>query len=104
MDFNQYQEGARATRIQETGHRIIYPTLGLAGEAGEVVELVKKSLRPGVGLDEMEVAKEMGDVLWYLGALADDLGITLEMVAEINLKKLADRAKKGVISGSGSNR
>lgn len=87
-----------STRLKETGHRIIYPTLGLAGETGEVVELVKKSLRPGGSLSELDMALELGDVLWYIAALCDDLGLPMGTVADLNLKKLAERKKKGEIA------
>lgn len=76
-------------------------------------EALKKSLRKGevkadVGIaadiDVEGIVKEMGDVLWYLASLADDLGVTLDNVAKTNIKKLADRAARGVIKGEGDNR
>jgi NTP pyrophosphatase (non-canonical NTP hydrolase) len=80
-----------------------YLTLGLMGEAGEVAEKVKKKIRDGK-FDEVEVAKELGDVLWYLTRLSDAIGCDLEWVAMGNVQKLTDRAKRNVLSGSGDNR
>lgn len=108
MLVNEYQEQAVATAIYGQGQSIIYPTLGLAGEAGEVAEKVKKVLRDkgGIFTDEikLEIAKEASDVLWYISALARDLGYSLEEIAEINLSKLKSRQERNVISGSGDNR
>lgn len=97
MLLDDYQTAARSTRLKNVGHRIIYPTLGLTGEAGEVAELVKKHLR-GRELDEHEMALEMGDVLWYLAALADDIGIPLSVIAALNLEKLSKRKREGEIA------
>ena len=103
MDLNDYQLKAISTAIYPTGYRVIYPTLGLTGEAGEVAEKVKKTLRDG-GLNVESLRKELGDVLWYLAALARDLGLTLEEIAQENLKKLQDRKDRGVLKGSGDDR
>ena len=103
MDLNDYQLKAIGMAIYPTGYRIIYPTLGLTGEAGEVAEKVKKTLRDG-GLNVEGLRKELGDVLWYLAALARDLGLTLEEIAQENLKKLQDRKDRGVLKGSGDDR
>lgn len=81
----------------------VYNSLGLAGETGEFIEKVKKRIRDGV-FDPKLAALELGDVLWYLSQLASDLGFTLEEVARMNLKKLADRKARGVIHGSGDER
>jgi NTP pyrophosphatase (non-canonical NTP hydrolase) len=82
--------------------------LGLAGESGEVAEKIKKLYRdhggvPGLGSVNM-IKKELGDVLWYITALADNLGITLQDVAVANLSKLSDRQQRGVIQGEGDER
>ena len=81
---------------------IIYPTLGLCGESGEVAEKVKKHLRDGASLDELK--KELGDVLWYLASIASDLNISLNDIALTNVEKLQSRMERGKISGSGDNR
>ena len=106
MTLNEYQEAAYATAIYPDSANIIYPALKLAGEAGEVAEKVGKFLRGDYGYETLkkEVRKELGDVLWYVAALAEDLGISLEIIAHENLEKLQDRKERGVLKGSGDNR
>ena len=109
MDLNAYQHGARQTaRYPDVGANPIYPTLGLCGEAGEVADKVKKVLRDQNGCFSDAVKQslllELGDVLWYLAQLASELGFELDQVAEANLEKLASRAARNVISGSGDHR
>ena len=103
MRFDEYQEEAKKTAIYPDQYRVVYPALGLAGEAGEVAEKVKKHIRDGV-LNVEELKKELGDVLWYLAAITSDLGLNLDDVAESNLQKLRSRQARGVISGNGDNR
>lgn len=98
MDFNEYQEYAAETAVHPGGNDgVVYLALGLGGEAGEVQESVKKWQR-GLGamgeLDEEhldDVPHELGDVLWYLARLADELGYDLEDIAEQNVEKLGAR-------------
>ncbi len=108
MNFNEYQKDAMKNKVYGYGDNIIYPTLGLTNEAGEVAGKVKKVLRDYEGKFEGEnlnkIADEVGDVLWYLAALAEDLGFTLDEIAERNITKLTDRRNRGVIQGSGDNR
>ena len=109
MDLNAYQHGARQTaRYPDVGANPIYPTLGLCGEAGEVADKVKKVLRDQNGCFSDAVKQslllELGDVLWYVAQLASELGFELDHVAEANLEKLASRAARNVISGSGDHR
>ena len=107
MDLNDYQYQANETAIYPHSARMTYPALGLTGEAGEVADKVKKLIRDNRPLDAKErheIAKEVGDVLWYIAALARDLGIDMETIARMNLQKLQDRAARGVIQGSGDNR
>lgn len=108
MNLNDYQEKAEQTAIYSDEYAILYPTLGLVGEAGEVANKVKKILRDNegeMGEEQREsLISELGDVLWYVSALAKDLDISLEEVATRNLDKLQNRKEKGVISGSGDNR
>jgi NTP pyrophosphatase (non-canonical NTP hydrolase) len=109
MDLNAYQQGARATaRYPQVGQNPIYPTLGLCGEAGEVADKVKKVLRDNEGVfsDDTRQALmlELGDVLWYVAQLSSELGFELNAVAEANLNKLASRAARNVIAGSGDHR
>lgn len=103
MDLNSYQFHALSTALYPANEKITYPTLGLVGEAGEVAEKVKKWKRDGK-LDVQATAKELGDVLWYLAVLANDLGFKFSDIAEMNLAKLQDRANRGVLQGSGDNR
>lgn len=109
MTLNDYQHGARLTAVYPDEYKLIYPALGLAGEAGEAVEKIKKAVRKG-GTDYMRhldvagLVKELGDVMWYVANVASDIGVTLEGVAMVNLEKLQDRANRGVIKGEGDLR
>lgn len=104
MNFKEYQELAKTTAIYPEAAKIFYPCIGLAGEVGEICEKVKKHVRDGKVLDTEDLKKELGDVLWYLSALASDLGIDLEDVATTNYEKLKSRQERNVIKGSGDNR
>ena len=108
MNFKEYQEEAVKTAVYGAGHQIIYPALGLTNEAGEVAGKIKKVLRDSSSLFDVEkrkeIGKEIGDVLWYMAALARDLGLSLEDIAQENLDKLRSRQERGVIQGSGDNR
>lgn len=108
MEFKEYQEKALGTAQYGAGSKVIYPALGLANEAGEVLGKIKKVLRDNNGNfteeKNKEIAKEIGDVLWYIAALASDINISLEDIAAENLQKLADRKARNVIQGSGDNR
>lgn len=109
MTFEEYQVESRKTAIYPNkDSNFIYPTLGLAGEAGEVAEKIKKVLRDGNGIvsDEKreELTKELGDVLWYVANLSQELSIKLEDVASKNLEKLQSRQQRGELHGSGDNR
>jgi len=109
MDLNTYQERARSTAIYPNlGSNIIYPSLGLCGEAGEVAEKVKKIIRDDQGVitdvKRNQIAKELGDTLWYISQLAAEIDYSLEDIAQMNLDKLFSRAERGVIQGSGDNR
>ena len=102
MTFDEYQEFARSTSMYPEDVKVVYPTLGLCGEAGEVAEKIKKHMRDGRSL--VGVGLELGDVLWYISALADDLGITLEEIAQANIDKLASRMERGKLGGNGDER
>ena len=109
MDLNQYQKEARQTALYpNVGHNPIYPTLGLAGEAGEVADKVKKVIRDRNGTFDDEAREsiklELGDVLWYVSQLSCELGFELEEVAKANLTKLSSRSNRGFISGDGDFR
>lgn len=106
--LNEYQKGALETAFFPEQYKIIYPTLGLTGEAGEVADKVKKIIRDKDGIltqtDEIEIAKELGDVLWYIAVLSDKLGFTLQEVAQMNYDKLKSRQQRNKLSGNGDNR
>ncbi len=111
MEFNEYQQLASKTVLyakQDDHYKIMYLSMGIAGETGEVVEKIKKIARGEtiVITDERreDLKKEIGDVLWYVSQLALHLGVTLDDVATHNIKKLADRAARGVIHGQGDTR
>jgi NTP pyrophosphatase (non-canonical NTP hydrolase) len=109
MDFREYQKKSRKTAIYpQTGKNYIYPTLGLAGEAGEVAEKIKKVIRDKKGkIDKetsKEIEKELGDVLWYVSQLASELKLNLNDVAKKNIEKLYSRMGRGKLKGSGDNR
>lgn len=103
MTWRDYQR--LITRYDRSPGTIEYYTLGLCGEAGEIAEKVKKSLRDNpIPLTKEDITKELGDVLWYLTALASAFDIPLSWVAEANLIKLEDRKQRGVLQGNGDNR
>lgn len=98
MTFDQYQkEVGRTQRSMHDGtvmKKVIF-ALGIAGEAGEVADLMKKHVGHGRDLDRMVIAKELGDVLWYVCALAVECGLDLDEVAAINMDKLRKRFPNG---------
>ena len=109
MDFDNYQKEARRTAIYPNkDNNFVYPTLGLVGESGEVAEKIKKILRDKNGTFDYEsklaLKKELGDVLWYLSNLCEELNFSLNDVAKENLEKLNLRLSRGKISGSGDDR
>lgn len=99
MLFDDYQRDAART-INSLGHPhdLINHTLGLAGESGEVVEMIKKHLYHGKELDQQRLAEELGDVLWYVAAVCSSAGLSLGDVAQDNITKLRDRYPEGFAS------
>ncbi len=108
MTLDEYQQKAMETAIYPRENGIAYTVLGLAGETGEIAEKVKKTIRDRQGMfDEavkLDIAREAGDVLWYLAALARELGMTLDDIACINLDKLRSRSLRDTLRGNGDNR
>jgi NTP pyrophosphatase (non-canonical NTP hydrolase) len=117
MNFNEYQEAALSTAVygkaqEGVDGNLVYPAMGLAGEAGEYVDKVKKHWRNTQSMSagnmdaqqKVEFAKELGDVLWYLAVSAKELGFSLEQIAQMNIDKLRDRRARGVIKSQGDNR
>ena len=117
MNFNEYQNQAIQTDIAYNAATdsarydgYMEKALGLAGETGEVLEIIKKMIRDKGGVfentqeDREKLKKELGDVLWYLSALAFYNDIKLEDIAKTNLEKLASRQRRDKIHGSGDDR
>jgi NTP pyrophosphatase (non-canonical NTP hydrolase) len=111
MEFDEYQRKTKETAIYPRDNpmtALSYATLGLVGEAGEIANKVKKIIRDQRGDINQEVkdklGKELGDVLWYVSALATELGVNLSSVANDNLDKLFSRKERGTLKGSGDNR
>ncbi len=108
MELSEYQRRSRRTAEYPREAWLAYPALGLAGEAGEVAEHAKKAIRDDAGTvsDQRRaaMAKELGDVLWYVAQIATELGLDLDQIAEGNLEKLLSRQQRGVLSGSGDDR
>ena len=109
MTLSDFQRRSRATAVYPgAGDNLLYPTLGLCGEAGEVAEKVKKMVRDDGG--ELTAARrdalagELRDVLWYVAQLATEAGLDLGDVAEANLAKLRSRQERAVLQGSGDDR
>ncbi len=106
IDFKKYQQQAMTTRIYPGENNLAYSALGLAGEAGELANKVKKIMRGDTNHDELLIGikAEMGDILWYLSALADDLGVELGDIAAGNIEKLQSRQMRDKLRGSGDQR
>ena len=107
--FDLYQDKSEETAVYPNkGDNLYYPALGLAGEAGEGCEKVKKIMRDKGGVlseeDSLELSKELGDVLWYVSALACEINVSLSSIVEENLDKLSSRQDRGKLQGSGDNR
>lgn len=111
MDLNEYQFLTRKTAVYPDAHKrtpngINYTLLGLLGEAGELANDWKKVIRgdKDPALAKEKLRWEIGDVLWYVARLSEELGMKLEDVANANLDKLNDRQRRGTLKGEGSER
>ncbi len=110
MNFNDYQKQAltTASRSGDDFQDMMHWVLGVTGESGEIAEKFKKIIRDKKSTiseaDKKELSKEIGDVLWYLAVLANQLGLSFEDIADENINKLKSRKSRGVIGGSGDNR
>jgi NTP pyrophosphatase (non-canonical NTP hydrolase) len=109
MDLDEYQRGAlRTAASRAKRNELLHLVLGLVGESGEVAEKFKKWIRDldsdESRLDRADIARELGDVLWYVAVLADYLDLSLNDIATTNLAKLASRQRRGVLGGTGDNR
>ena len=104
MTFSHYQAEAIKTALP-SARSVTYMALGLAGEAGEIANKVKKLIRDGDSAEKRAaIADEIGDVLWYAAGLATELGVSLEDLGAANLTKLNKRMAEGKIQGSGDKR
>ncbi len=103
MEFDDYQNKTGETAVYPDENAVEYLALGLNGEAGEVAEKVKKSIRDDKELGD-DVRDEIGDCLWYIARLLDELGYDMSEAAEANIDKLFDRKDRGKIQGSGDDR
>lgn len=113
MNFNDYQIEASTYRVYpEVGNNLNYPLKGLFSEVGEVADKLKKlerdyditSVKQMNTTDISDLSKELGDVLWYISAMATELNLKLEDIANNNLEKLSSRKKRNKLNGSGDNR
>lgn len=106
INFYEYQMKSLTTAVYPKKYSISYPALGLAEEAGEVAGKIKKMMRDNIQLEDQKekIEAEMGDVLWYLSALAHDCGLSLQVIAEKNIEKLKARQSAGTLHGEGDNR
>lgn len=108
MTLNEYQQIALKTAVYPEEYSIVYPALGMAGEAGEVADKVKKVIRDNNAdfspLKCEGIAMEIGDVLWYCAVLADRIGYRLDTIARMNNRKLKSRQLRGKLGGNGDNR
>ena len=104
MNFDDYQAAAARTINDNTSIRddLANFALGLAGEAGEVTEPIKKHLFHGKPLDTNKLAAELGDVIWYIAAICETLGLSLNAIAADNVAKLEARYPAGFVKGGGS--
>lgn len=109
MNLSRYQELSRRTAVYpDAGENLVYPALGLCGEAGEAAEKIKKAIRDDGGVLTGErrtaLAGELGDVLWYLAQLATEAHLDLGEIARGNIEKLLSRQQRQVLHGSGDTR
>jgi NTP pyrophosphatase (non-canonical NTP hydrolase) len=108
MKFSEYEEAAIATAIYPRTHKLLYPALGMASEAGKVVNKVMKLINNGVAKTpdtwRYDIAADIGEMLWYCASLANDLNIPLAQIAAQNKEKLAERKERGTLGGAGDTR
>lgn len=102
MKLNEYQQQTHSTRLVTATED--YCILGLLGEAGEIASLHAKAIRDGEPHFKEKLTKELGDLMWFISEVATDNNLSLEFIAEENLRKLTSRAKRGTLKGSGDNR
>lgn len=104
MQINEYQQMALITENKEVRQRIVNGVLGLVGEAGECADMIKKHLFQGHELDKEHLAKELGDICWYLALTSDALGYDLETIMQMNVDKLKKRYPAGFVVDKSTRR
>lgn len=107
MEFTEYQEFVNGMAFYpNAGKNLVYPILGLSGEAGEVANRYKKILRDDNGkltsASNNDILKELGDCLWYISAIANEMGMTIEDIAKLNIEKLTKRREDSKVTGKWS--
>lgn len=103
MELNKYQDEAMSYRLPTANET--YAVMGLVGEVGEFYSIMAKEVRDGVKAENSEnLVKELGDILWFVAALAHDFGLSLDELAKLNLEKLEGRKNRGKLHGSGNDR
>lgn len=106
MQASEYQERTKTFAIYPQHQALEYLALGLVSEAGEVAGKVKKFIRDKTDVASLakDLSAELGDVCWYISQLCNTFGLDLEEVLQDNITKLASRAERGKIQGSGDER
>lgn len=102
MNFDDYQVAANSTRLPTAD--AAYIMANLPSEVGELYGKFARELRDGTAYSDEDYAKELGDILWHVACLASDMGLSLQDVAELNVRKIMDRVSRGVVKGSGDDR
>jgi NTP pyrophosphatase (non-canonical NTP hydrolase) len=102
MNLNDYQELAVDMKLPTAD--IDYLLLGLVGEVGEFYSPIAKAIRDDTEIEDNLLKKELGDILWFIATISSELGLTLNDIAEANIKKLQSRKLRGTIGGSGNDR
>lgn len=105
--FDKYQEDAERTSGQageQTQERLVYATISLGGEVGELLNYIKKGIWHGHGVDKLAVQEEIGDLFWYMAEICSSLGLSLSDVAEMNIEKLKARYPQGFSEEASKNR
>ena len=106
MQINEYQKLAMTTLNPELSPKevLINGVMGLCGESGEAIDIVKKHISQGHELDKEKLVKELGDIAWYLAETAYALGVDLEEVLELNIQKFKNRYPDGFTTENSVNR
>lgn len=109
VNIDEYQKFCKSTAVYPViGESFVYPLIGLQGEVGEVSEKIKKLFRDDKGKltneKKIEIAKELGDVMWYIAQLSTELNLKLSDVIKMNIEKLSSRKERNMLHGGGDNR